>query len=101
MQQNGASEVQASALAERKVQVKMLCLKPGCPRVRQAAVLLDGSVPPRTRFIQSDCPWHEKQGMKGYTEWFFDRLGFRLDWETGRRIPGAPRLNHPRVKFTK
>jgi hypothetical protein len=31
-----------------------------------------------------DCPWHEKQGMKAYPEYYYDAKGRELDWETGK-----------------
>lgn len=51
-----------------------------------ATIMLDSYVPKATVEIRSDCPWHEKQGMKAYPEYYYDAQGRELDWETGKPV---------------
>lgn len=64
----------------RRDTILMRCLKKGCPRTRR--VPRPDDVGKNVAEIHSDCPWHEKEGMKAYPEYFYDAKGRELDWET-------------------
>lgn len=75
----------STAPAWRKNFVKCTCLHPGCPRTSLLErKYLEPYVPKATVEIRSDCPWHEKEGMKAYPENYYDAQGRELDWETGK-----------------
>lgn len=77
----------STAPAWRKNFVKCTCLHPGCPRTSLLErKYLESYVPKKTVEIRSDCPWHEKQGMKAYPEYYYDAQGRELDWETGKPV---------------
>ena len=71
----------------RKDFVKCTCLHKGCPRTSLLErKYLESYVPKKTVEIRMDCPWHEKQGMKAYPEYYYDAQGRELDWETGKPV---------------
>jgi len=74
-----------STASWRKDFVKCRCLHKGCPRTSLLErKYLESYVPKQTAEIHSDCPWHEKEGMKAYPEYYYDAQGRELDWETGK-----------------
>lgn len=74
-----------STASWRKDFVKCRCLHKGCPRTSLLErKYLESYVPKQTAEIHSDCPWHEKEGMKAYPEYYYDAKGRELDWETGK-----------------
>ena len=79
----------------RKNCVKIRCLHPGCPRTSLLErEYLESYVPKQTAEIHMDCPWHEKQGMKAYPEYYYDAKGRELDWETGKPMRPNAKVSH-------
>jgi hypothetical protein len=63
----------------------MKCLKLGCPRTKN--VFRTKDIGKNVVEIHSLCPWHEgSSGDKGYEEFFFDKKGRKLDWETWKPL---------------
>lgn len=84
---SGSLVAVVGAPAWRKNFVKCTCLHPGCPRTSLLErKYLESYVPKATVEIRSDCPWHEKEGMKAYPEYYYDKQGRELDWETGKPV---------------
>lgn len=82
---SGCASVNGSTASWRKDFVKCRCLHKGCPRTSLLErKYLESYVPKQTAEIHSDCPWHEKEGMKAYPEYYYDAQGRELDWETGK-----------------
>ena len=65
--------------------VLMRCLKQGCPRTKRVRrSLLEAWVPKKAVELHTYCPWHDARCDKGNPEYYFDKKGRRLDWETGK-----------------
>ena len=62
---------------DRSGQVHLICSNPKCPNQRW--VKRSEELGKNVVTVQSDCPWHERSGMKEYPEYFYDSQGRELD----------------------